>query len=92
MQQSFLVKFSQSIIDYKSLEGFEMIFSFFSSNTFELLLLRRIVHSSKEMMAEMENLRAEKVSLEESSKLAEKKFDDELAELKAQIGTLQSQV
>ena len=50
------------------------------------------MHSSKEMMAEMENLRAEKVSLEESSKLAEKKFEDELAELKAQIGTLQSQV
>ena len=44
------------------------------------------------MMAEMENLRAEKVSLEESSKLAGKKFEDELAELKAQIGTLQSQV
>eukprot|EP00093_Oithona_nana_P015134 15134.XXX_1085139_1085667_1 [CDS] Oithona nana genome sequencing. len=44
------------------------------------------------MMAEMENLRAEKVSLEESSKLAEKKFEDELAELKAQIGTLQSQI
>ena len=44
------------------------------------------------MMAEMENLRAEKVSLEESSKLAEKKFVDELTELKAQIGTLQSQV
>ena len=43
-------------------------------------------------MAEMENLRAEKVSLEESSKLAGKKFEDELAELKAQIGTLQSQV
>ena len=50
------------------------------------------MHSSKEMMAEMENLRAEKVSLEESSKLAGKKFEDELAELKAQIGTLQSQV
>ena len=28
MQQSFLVKFSQSIIDYKSLEGFEIQFLF----------------------------------------------------------------
>ena len=43
-------------------------------------------------MAEMENLRTEKVSQEESSKLAKKKFQDELAQLKAQMESLQSQV
>ena len=43
-------------------------------------------------MAEMENLRTEKVSQEESSKLTKKKFQDELVQLKAQMESLQSQV
>ena len=50
------------------------------------------MHSSKELMAEMENLRTEKVSQEESSKLTKKKFQDELVQLKAQMESLQSQV
>ena len=61
--------------------------------TFLLLLIyTRLIHSFKELMAEMENLRTEKVSQEESSKLAKKKFQDELAQLKAQMESLQSQV
>ena len=43
-------------------------------------------------MAEMENLREEKVAIGESSKLATKKFQQELGQLKAQIESLQSQV
>ena len=50
------------------------------------------MHSSKELMAEMENLRTEKVSQEESSKLTKKKFQDELVQLKAQMESIQSQV
>ena len=50
------------------------------------------MHSLKELMAEIENLRTEKVSQEESSKLAKKKFQDELVQLKAQMESLQSQV
>ena len=50
------------------------------------------MHSSKELMAEMEDLRTEKVSQEESSKLTKKKFQDELVQLKAQMESLQSQV
>ena len=54
--------------------------------------LGRLLHSSKEFMTEVDNLRAEKMAVEESSKLATKKFQQELGQLRAQIESLQSQV
>ena len=50
------------------------------------------MHSTKELMAEVENLRAEKNSREESSKLAQEKFSQEVGQLRTQIESLQSQV
>ncbi len=50
------------------------------------------MHSSKELMSELDNLRAEKMALEESSKMADEKFEHELSQLKTQIESLQSQV
>lgn len=43
-------------------------------------------------MSELDNLRAEKMALEESSKMADEKFEHELSQLKTQIESLQSQV
>ena len=43
-------------------------------------------------MSELENLRAEKIAQEESSKSAQKKLEQELSQLKAQKETLQTQV
>ena len=57
-----------------------------------LFFVLRLTHKTKQLEAEAADLEAKKVSVVEASQLAEEKFQKEMDQLKAQIGSLQSQV
>ena len=52
----------------------------------------RLAHKTKHLEAEAAGLEAKKVTVEQDAQLAEEKFLKEMEQLKAQIGSLQSQV
>ena len=60
--------------------------------SFQSCFCFRLAHKTKHLEAEAAGFEAKKVSVEEAAQLAEEKFLKEMEQLKAQIGSLQSQV